>query len=65
MTQKNRQKVKAEIRSRDGKTVSVVMNAREAIKRFCLECCGWNREYARDCGDRACPLRPFSLNAEI
>jgi len=35
---------------------------RAAIKAFCLECCGWDRDGVRLCTAPACPLhsyRPF------
>ena len=36
---------------------------RVAIKAFCLECCGWQRQEVRICTNLACPLweyRPFA-----
>lgn len=35
---------------------------RAAIKAFCMECCGWQRDEVRLCTAQACPLyayRPF------
>lgn len=30
-----------------------------AIKAFCYECCGYDRQLARTCPTRACPLWPY------
>ncbi|MCK9598489.1 MAG: hypothetical protein M0R06_05570 [Sphaerochaeta sp.] len=30
-----------------------------AVKAFCLECCGWEREQVHDCTDTGCPLWPY------
>lgn len=38
---------------------------RSAIKGFCLDCMGEDRQAVADCGDRCCPLwryRPFQKN---
>ena len=50
--------------ARRGYLRAVAGNAspRAAIKAFCLECCGWDRDGVRLCTAPACPLysyRPF------
>ena len=30
-----------------------------AVKAFCLECMGWQREEVRKCNSIACPLYPY------
>ena len=30
-----------------------------AVKAFCLECMGWQREEVRKCNSVACPLYPY------
>jgi len=32
---------------------------KSAIKSFCLECCGWQKEEVRFCTSLACPLYPY------
>ena len=42
-----------------GKLKSVKLTRASAIKYFCLECCGGDRECIRNCEDKNCPLYPF------
>ncbi len=34
-------------------------NRPAAVKAFCLECMGWEREEVRKCNSVACPLYPY------
>jgi predicted DNA-binding protein (UPF0251 family) len=56
--------VKHTIRTKRGSLKKVELDEAEAIRLFCIECCGFNEEAAKDCGSQYCPLRPFSLNEE-
>ena len=49
------------IRDAHGGTVTVRLTPRTAIKRFCVECFGWERAEVPECSAPLCPLYPFRL----
>ncbi|MFC1452601.1 hypothetical protein ACFLSJ_04565 [Verrucomicrobiota bacterium] len=51
--------IKHTIRSSAGGTEAVRLTARSAIRAFCRECVGWNRDEVRQCTAPLCPLWPF------
>jgi len=52
--------VKHEIRDiKTGKLKRVSLTPLKAIREFCKECCGGDRECIRNCEDQNCPLYPF------
>jgi len=42
-----------------GKLKRVSLTPLKAIREFCKECCGGDRECIRNCEDKNCPLYPF------
>jgi len=43
----------------EGKTRIVTLTLRNAIKYFCLECMGWDKQEVELCTAPLCPLFPF------
>jgi len=41
------------------KATSGRASPQQAIKAFCFECCGYDREMALTCPTRVCPLWPY------
>lgn len=33
----------------------------KAIKQFCLDCCGGDRNWQKNCDSKICPLVPFRM----
>ena len=42
-----------------GNTKVMFLTARGAIKQFCRECVGFEKNEVRNCSDPLCPLYPF------
>lgn len=43
----------------NGRTKTVELVPRRAIRLFCCECMGFNREEIKHCLDTLCPLYPY------
>ena len=50
-----------EIRTKDGGLEQVVLTPLRAIRRHCLECCGWQWSLVRTCTSKNCPVFPYRM----
>ena len=51
--------LKHHIKSASGKLQEVTLTRGKAIRYFCYECMGWQKQEVRNCTAPNCPLFPF------